>query len=386
MSGMQPPEDVLAEVTTWLNENWDPDLTVRDWWQRLAGSGWGFPTWPAEWFGRGLPADVLSITDQAFASAGAMGAPAGLGQTMGAHVLMKHGSAQQCARYLPGLADGTEGWCQFFSEPGSGSDLASAQTRAVRDGDEWIVNGQKVWTSGAKTADRGMLLARVDRDVPKHRGLGYFIIAVDQPGIDVRPLRQMDFNAHFNEVFFTDARVADADLIGEPGAGWAAAVTTLAYERSGRAGTVGAGTTAAGTRRDILGQRAGDILERLRSEGSRTALYNPAPAENPLALAREYGRDADPLARQRVAQYESLTRLREYNVERIRATREAGGSPGTASSITKLFRSIMVRTNRDLGPHLLGADGLLAGPQAPHEGLVAAATLHAPALDRRRLR
>ena len=212
-----------------------------------------------------------------------VGAPGGLGQTMGGPVVIKHGNADQQERHLWPLASGLEAWCQFFSEPGSGSDLASAQTRAVRDGDEWVVNGQKVWTSGARTADRGMLLARVDMDAPKHRGLGYFIIPVEQPGIEIRPLKQMTGDATFNEVFFTDARVSDADLVGRPGDGWAAAVTTLAYERSGRAGVVGVGVTQRGgqRRRDLRQEKLGDLVE-------RTGTVRPAPADarNPGVAGR----------------------------------------------------------------------------------------------------
>ncbi|MGH8997738.1 MAG: acyl-CoA dehydrogenase family protein, partial [Acidimicrobiales bacterium] len=218
-------DDLRDEAVQFVEENWDLDLTVGGWWERLARSGLGFPTWPTEWFGRGLDNEALGVVDSVFREQRVLGAPGGLGQTMGGPVLMRHGDRAQQERYLFALASGQESWCQFFSEPGSGSDLASAQTRAVRDGDEWVVNGQKVWTSGAMTADRGMLVARVDMDAPKHRGLGYFVIPVEQPGIEVRPLKQMTGESHFNEVFFTDARVADADLVGRAGDGWAAAVT-----------------------------------------------------------------------------------------------------------------------------------------------------------------
>src|SRR5690554_5920572 len=220
---------VRADVESFLGDQWSLELTVRQWWERLARSGWGFPTWPVEWFGRGGDADLLTLVSRIFQEREVLGAPGGLGQTMGGPVVMQHGDEEQCRRFLPALATGAEGWCQFFSEPGAGSDLAGAQTRAVRDGDEWIVNGQKVWTSGALTTERGMLLARTDLDAPKHKGLSYFIIEVDQPGIEIRPLKQMTGQSHFNEVFFTDARVADVDLIGRPGDGWAAATTTLAY-------------------------------------------------------------------------------------------------------------------------------------------------------------
>jgi alkylation response protein AidB-like acyl-CoA dehydrogenase len=180
---------VRSEVEVFLDEQWSLEITVGDWWDRIAESGWGFPTWPTEWFGRGGDNDLLTLVSAVFQERGVLGAPGGLGQTMGGPVVMQHGSEEQCRRFLPALAAGREGWCQFFSEPGSGSDLAGAQTRAVRDGDEWIVNGQKVWTSGALSTERGMLLARTDSDQPKHKGLSYFIIEVSpvRPGSPFLP-------------------------------------------------------------------------------------------------------------------------------------------------------------------------------------------------------
>ncbi len=373
---------IRDEVTAWLDENWDPDLTVGEWWQRMADSGWGFPTWPAEWCGRGLDNDALGVVSRAFQAKGAMGAPSGLGQTMGGPVVIQHGDDDQRKRFVPKLASGQEGWCQFFSEPGSGSDLASAQTRAIRDGDEWIVTGQKVWTSGAVTADRGMLVARVDMDAPKHKGLGYFIIEVQQPGIEVRPLKQMTGNATFNEVFFTEARVAHTDLIGRPGDGWAAAVTTLAHERSGRAGTVGVAGGGGGSRREMLNRKVGEVVSaaaegRRRGGGGDRRAPN-AGATAPTALAQETGRNDDPVIRQRVALYHSLNRINEMNQQRTRAEAAAGRSPGPASSINKLARSVRTRLNRDLGPEIIGAHGMLAGDDAPHGGAITQATLQAP--------
>jgi len=227
---------VAHEARAWLEENWSDDLTLREWWNRLAGDGWAFPSWPPGHGGRGLAGDDARDVSQAIAAAGAVGPPGGLGQMMGGPVIIEHGTDEQRARWLFPLASGLESWCQLFSEPGAGSDLASLQTRAVRDGDVWIVNGQKVWTSGARTADRGMLVARTDPDAPKHKGITYFIIDMEQPGIEVRPLRQMDGGSTFNEVFFSDAVVPHADLVGSPSNGWVVAVSTLAYERQGLGG------------------------------------------------------------------------------------------------------------------------------------------------------
>lgn len=374
-----------VEVEAFLDERWDPEITVGEWWDRLAESGWGFPTWPTEWFGRGGDNDLLSLVSEVFQEREVLGAPGGLGQTMGGPVVMQHGSYEQCARFLPELATGREGWCQFFSEPGSGSDLAGAQTRAVRDGDEWIVNGQKVWTSGALSTERGMLLARTDLEAPKHRGLSYFIIEVDQPGIEIRPLKQMTGQSHFNEVYFTDARVADADLIGRPGDGWAAATTTLAHERSNRAGSVGLGGGPGGARRGGLRERiAGEVVEEARqARRNRSTSSDPrnpgiVGRTSPVSLVGELERDDDPIVRQRVAQYYSLIRLNDMTRERTRAATAAGRSPGPASSTTKLARSVATRLNRDLGPEIIGAHAMLVGEDALLGGAVAASTVQAP--------
>ena len=165
------------------------------------------------------------------ASAGVPGPPAGVGLGLAAPTILEHGSDDVKRRFLRPIATGEHPWCQLFSEPGYGSDLAGLVTRADRDGDEWVVNGQKLWTTSAHHAHYGLLVARTDWDAPKHRGLTCFAIDMRQPGIEARPVRQMNGHASFNEVFFTDARVADADIIGDPGEGWRVALATLAHER-----------------------------------------------------------------------------------------------------------------------------------------------------------
>ena len=264
------------EAAAWIARQWDPDLTVRAWWALLAESGWGFPAWPAEWFGRGLSADAAAGVRSAFAASGALPPPAGLGQLLGGPMLLVHGSQEQRARFLPGLARGEESWCQFFSEPGAGSDLAGAQTRAVRHGDGWMVDGQKVWTSGAQWADRGMLLARTDRDVPKHQGLSFFIIDVGQPGVEVRPLHQMNGEHSFNEVFFTGAHVSDDRIVGEPGGGWSVAVTVLMYERF----MASLPSAMPGAKAGRLGQPAGEAPGH---GGTRQEEHQPGRRDRPRA-------------------------------------------------------------------------------------------------------
>src|SRR5215210_3875907 len=160
--------DVVAEVTAWLEENWDPDLTVAEWWERLGTSGWAVPTWPVEWYGKGLSRDDAVRAAQTIAEFGAVGAPGGLGLLLAGPTIVTHGDGAQKERYLRDIVTGQKAWCQLFSEPGAGSDLAGLQTRAIQDGEEWIVNGQKVWTSAGQVADLGMLIARTNAEVPKH--------------------------------------------------------------------------------------------------------------------------------------------------------------------------------------------------------------------------
>ncbi|HEY2596483.1 MAG TPA: acyl-CoA dehydrogenase family protein, partial [Chloroflexota bacterium] len=327
-------EAIRAEALAWLRENWDPDLSVRDWWTRLAESGWGFPAWPQEWFGRGLRAEQAAAVRDAFFEVGAIGPPGSLGQRLGGPTLLTHARRELLEQFLPLLAYGREYWCQYFSEPGAGSDLAGLQTRAVRDGDEWVINGQKVWTSGAQYADRAMLLARTDPDVPKHQGLTYFIIDMDQPGIEVRPLHQMNDAHGFNETFFTDARVSNDRIVGQLNGGWSVAVTTLMYERSGGA----VPSAHPGKRLAMLDMRAGEVPRgRARGEGEGMGMAHIA--ETVIGVARELGRDTDPVLRQRLAQLHALEEVQRIAGLRSTSARRTGEGPGPGGSVGKIARS-----------------------------------------------
>ncbi len=240
-------DELLSELRAWLGSNWDPDLTVGQWWERLGLAGWSSPGLPENAYGKSVARADAVLVSQEIAKFGALGAPAGLGLLLAAPTIATHGTQEQIDRYVRDIVTGKVAWCQLFSEPQAGSDLAGLQTKAVRDGDEWIVNGQKVWTSGGQYADLGMLLARTDPDVPKHAGISYFAFEMRQDGVDVRPLREMTGHALFNEVFLTDPRVADSALIGGVNNGWAAANTTLMNERAGLGS--GGGTRPGATRR-----------------------------------------------------------------------------------------------------------------------------------------
>ncbi len=194
-------ESVRAEVRTWLEANWDPSLGLVAWRNKLIDSGWGEPHWPKEWYGRGLPVGLVPVVDEEMDRVGAVGVSRMGIRTLAAATILAHGTDLHKQKFLRRILTGEDTWCQLFSEPGSGSDLAGALTRAERRGNKWIVNGQKVWNTSAHKADWGLLLARTDMDLVKHKGLAYFIINMRQPGVEAVPLRQMNGHASFNQVF-----------------------------------------------------------------------------------------------------------------------------------------------------------------------------------------
>ena len=356
--------DVTAEVTAWLEESWDPDLTVGEWWERLGTSGWAAPTWPEEWFGKGLSRQDGVAVQQAISRFGALGAPGGLGLLLAGPTIATHGTDEQKQHYLRDIVTGRRAWCQLFSEPGAGSDLAGLQTRAVRDGDEWVVTGQKVWTSGGQIADLGMLLARTNPDVPKHQGISYLAIDMHQPGVEVRPLREMTGRALFNEVFLTEARVPADAVIGSLNNGWAVANTTLAFERAGLGaggGSAAGGLANPGTVAGHLDQRAGDFVReggRRGGGGSNPGMFGAAGSLL-VDLARRSGRDADPVIRQDLARLHTLNEIARFNNLRQRALRETGQDIPGAGNLAKLSMSRILRLSRDLGLQILGPVGML---------------------------
>jgi alkylation response protein AidB-like acyl-CoA dehydrogenase len=378
-------DEVRRSAGEWVAEHWHPDMTVRQWWAALAESGWGFPTWPTDWFGRGLPSDVGAAVLAQLAAAGAIGPPAGIGQVMAGPLILEFGSDDQKRQFLPRLVSGEESWCQFFSEPGAGSDLAGLQTRATRDGDEWVVNGQKLWSGGAMDADHAILLARTDPDQPKHKGISYMVIDTNQPGIEIRPIRQMDGEAHFNEIFFTDARVPDVNIVGGLNNGWPMAVATLAHERTAffGGGAGGFGSVPPGAKAGMLDRPVGDVVallaSRRREEGA--ALSLGGAAQRMIELARSTGHAADPVVRQRLAQLYAAQEAARFTAMRARAAAEAGRPPGAESSVGKLIATRNARLVRDLGPELLGPYGTLVSDDAPDGGATAATTLYTPCLS-----
>jgi alkylation response protein AidB-like acyl-CoA dehydrogenase len=247
--------------------------------------------------------------------------------------LLDHADDDQKERFLPPMLRGEHLWCQLFSEPGAGSDLAGLTTRAERDGDEYVVNGQKVWTSSAHVADWGMMLARTDWDVPKHRGISYFLVDMRSPGIEVRPLRQITGFAHFNEVFLTDVRVPAANLIGGPGNGWRVAMTTLANERN------------------MIGSGSGISFDSI------------------LDLARAMGGDRDPALRQELAHSYTRFHLVAWLAGRARVRAQRGDHLGPEASVLKLLASQKVALDGDLVMALQGAGAMLRLGDAPFDGM-----------------
>jgi alkylation response protein AidB-like acyl-CoA dehydrogenase len=209
-------------------------------WQRtLYENGWGAILWPKQFGGRGLGPIEAIIWNQELVRLGLGESIFVVGTAMAGPTIIAHGTEDQKSRYLEPLARGDEIWCQLFSEPGAGSDLAALSARAVQDGDHWVVSGQKTWCSGAHYADFGILLARSDPSVPKHAGITYFLLEMRTPGVEIRPLRQMSGGSHFNDVFLNEVRIPDANRLGPVGAGWGAAMTTLLNERMALGGTGG---------------------------------------------------------------------------------------------------------------------------------------------------
>jgi alkylation response protein AidB-like acyl-CoA dehydrogenase len=239
---LSPSEESFRdELRAWLASNHpgpepNGDLAGfefrRAWQRRLYGAGWAGVSWPQEYGGRGATLVEQAIYNEEFVRAQAPSAANVLGLAMGGPTVIAHGTEEQKQRYLEPILSAKEIWCQGFSEPGSGSDLASVKTRAVRDGDEWVVTGQKVWTTLAQHAKWCMLVARTDPDAPKHQGLTYFLMDMDQEAVQVRPLRQITGEAEFNELFMEEARIPGENIIGGEGNGWGVAITTLMHERA----------------------------------------------------------------------------------------------------------------------------------------------------------
>lgn len=362
---------VAIEVRAWLEANWDPNSSLAEWRDKLVDSGWGQPTWPEAYYGRGLDDRTAALVQREFERVGAVGAATAGPRVLASVTLLAHGSDQQKRRYLRGILTGRDAWCQLFSEPGSGSDLAGATTRADWNGERWIVNGQKVWNTSAHHADYGILVARTDWEVPKHQGLSYFVIEMHQRGVEVRPLRQMNGHASFNEVFFSDAVVEADDLVGESGQGWQVALTTLAHERAGFA------RDRTPTQRQ---RRSGRMFEEYAREleiaNEPYTWYPQRTGRIDLLVdrARETGAIEDPTVRQAIATALALQRCSGWFAAR-------GLSRGPAGSVTKLAASRTARAGNKAHTVISGIDAMFEGEDSPRGGVIGEVLLSTPAIS-----
>ncbi len=342
-----PPEaeQFRTEIRGWLEENlpdgWFDEgfeMTAEErkafneaWPAKLYEGGWICATWPKEYGGKGLTLMQGVVLAEEFARAKAPLRADFFGDTLVGPTILQWGTEEQKQEYLPKIMRGEMRWCQGFSEPDSGSDLASLKTTAVLDGDEWVINGQKVWTTQAQFADYCFLLARTDPHVVKQAGISYLLVPMDQPGIEVRPITQPDGTAEFNEVFFADARCPEANVVGGLNNGWAVANTTLGFERGQSATT--------GYRR---------FEEELRLI---------------IDAAQANGAIADPLVRQRLARYHSKVQITRINGLRSLTVAVSGRKDPAVSALgatNKLWWSEMHQEAMELALDVYGADGMLA--------------------------
>jgi alkylation response protein AidB-like acyl-CoA dehydrogenase len=298
------------------------------WYPTFARSGLVAPMWPREFGGLGVPSRLARVIEGELAPYN-LGRLNILGLNLAGPTIMAWGTDEQKERFLPKIVCNEEVWCQLFSEPGAGSDLASLATRAVRDGDEWVVTGQKVWSTWAHFADYGMLIARTDPTAPKREGITYFLLPMRQPGVTVRPLIQITGEHDFNEVYLDGARVPDANRVGAEGEGWKVANSTLSGERQMIAGPGSGGV-------DRIGGSGVDHL---------------------IALARERGRARDPIVRQRLAALWSAEQIRRWTNARVRDNARAG-RVGPESSVGKIANAETNIRTQELAMDLLGADAL----------------------------
>jgi alkylation response protein AidB-like acyl-CoA dehydrogenase len=334
---LSPQEEAFRdELREWLEANKPGDEPEGDdnaafefrkaWQRKLADAGWAGLSWPKEYGGRGATLIEQAIFNEEIVRAKAPQVANVLGLVMGGPVVIAHGTEEQKQRYLKPILTAEEIWCQGFSEPESGSDLASLKTKAVKDGDDWVVTGQKVWTTFAHEAKWCMLVARTDFDAPKHKGLTYFLMDMEQDAVEVRPLRQITGEAEFNELFIHEARIPDENVVGGVGNGWMVALTTLMHERAGLAFGLQVQLKIA----------LGELME----------------------LARERGLDDDPVTRQKVAQLYIESEAIRLNASRGLTQIMKTGIPGPEGSLTKWQWS---DTNQALSETAMD----IMGPDAP---------------------
>lgn len=350
-----PPEaeELRSEVRSWLEENlprgWgEPghSMTAQqrasfdsEWTKKLSEGGWICASWPQHYGGRGLTTMQAVVLNEEFARVNAPMRADFFGDTLVGPTLLQWGTEEQKEYFLPKILSGEITWCQGFSEPDAGSDLASLKTRAELDGDEWVINGQKVWTTQAQHADYVFLLARTDSTAPKHKGISYLLVPMHQKGIEVRPIAQIDGSAEFNEVFFTNARCPRDNVVGGVNNGWAVAMTTLGFER---------GTSA------TTGHR--------RFE---------AELDTIISAARRNGKIDDPLIRQRIAGAWSKVKIMQINgLRTLTSALKDDRSSIALWATNKMYWSEYHRDAMELALDILGMEGQILTGDGTEEELV----------------
>ncbi len=311
------------------------DAFVDQWRKTLYENGMLGLSWPQAYGGAGLSPLELVVVAEEFAKAGVPSGSANdvFGIQMVGNTILRWGTEEQKAHFLPRILSGADRWCQGYSEPNAGSDLANLGCKAVLDGDEWVLNGQKIWTSAGHLADWIFVLARTDTEAPKHKGISFLLVPMDQPGVEVRPIAMISGESEFNEVFFTDARCPRENVVGEVNGGWAVAMTLLGYER---------------------GEAAAVLPIRYRGELDRLT-----------ELARERGRHTDPVIRQRLAWCHSKVEIMRYLGMRALTKFVAGEHPGADSAISKLYWSEYHKVVTELAVDILGSDALVPSGRPP---------------------
>ena len=345
---MSEATEFRAEVAAWLAENCpegargpgqiasgstkitlQPDVAL--WLERMAERGWTVPTWPTEYGGGGLSADQAKILYSEMSKINARSPLMGMGTSMIGPTLLEYGTEEQKQRHIPKIARGEVQWCQGYSEPNAGSDLASLKTKAEDNGDHYVINGQKIWTSGAATADWMFILVRTDFDAPKHDGISFMLLTMDQPGVTTKPIRLISGSSPFCETFLDDAIAQKDDLVGELNKGWTVGKRLLQFERSGIGGLTGGASIA-------------------------------DPAKTLVKVAKNYigeddGQIADDALRDKVLKLNMTRKALNYTAQRVNEESKAG-TPGAATSIFKLVGATLQRDGADLKRDLMGFRGL----------------------------
>ena len=356
------PEEAAfrEEARTWLEAN----VPTRDelegldeieasklWQKRKYDAGWACIRWPEEYGGRGASPIEQVIWNQEEGKFPTPGGVFGIGQGMAAPTLMAWASEEHKRKHLPPLASGEHIWCQLFSEPAGGSDLAALRTRAEKDGDEWVINGQKIWTSGAHYSDYGIIVVRTDPTVPKHKGLSYFFLDMKSPGVDIRPIKQISGGANFNEVYFNDVRIPDDQRLGAVGQGWQVALTTLMNERL----AIGAGGMGGG-----VGFRQMFNLARKLEVGGESAIK-------------------DRNVRAKLATWYAQETGLKYTGYRALSALSRGDTPGPENSIGKLVAASKTQDMASFAMDLLELSGAISDPAyAEAHGIYQATFMGAP--------